>query len=93
MVFTRLACGFAVGIAVPFMVKDMVYMTIANAFLRPHMKYRIEKERLDPNKAVTTNMLDSYIKDVIGSFLLFFLAIGPVVYDQYFKKASTIEQN
>ena len=30
-------------------------------------------------------MLDSYIKDVVGSFLLFFIAIGPVVYQTYFK--------
>lgn len=32
-------------------------------------------------------MLDSYVKDVFGSFLLFFIAIGPVVYECYFKKA------
>lgn len=92
MVFTRLAAGFVVGLTVPFMVKDMVYMTIANAFLRPHLKFRIEKEKQDPGKAVTTQMLDSYLKDIVGSFLLFFVAIGPVVYDQYFKKESTLSQ-
>lgn len=86
MVFVRLGLGIFVGVAVPFMVKDMVYMTIANSFLRPHLKYRIERERLHKDKAVTTGMLDSYVKDVVGSFLLFFVAIGPVVYECYFKK-------
>lgn len=45
---------------------------------------------MDKGKAVTTQMLDSYIKDIIGSFLLFFVAIGPVVYDQYIKKDSAL---
>ncbi len=31
-------------------------------------------------------MLDSYVKDVVGSFLLFWVAIGPIVYEAYFKK-------
>ena len=87
MVFYRLGFGFCCGLAIPFMVKDMVYMTIANSFLRPHLKYRIEKEQLSKDKAVSVHMLDSYVKDVIGSFLLFFVAIGPVVYECYFKKA------
>ena len=86
MVFTRLGFGFLVGVGIPYMVNDMVYMTIANSFLRPHLKYMIDRERISKDKAVTTQMLDAYVKDVVGSFFLFFIAIGPVVYDSYFKK-------
>lgn len=86
MVFVRIGMGVFVGFAVPFMVKDMVYMTIANSFLRPHLRFRIERDLMQKDKAVSTTMLDSYLKDVIGSFLLFFVAIGPVVYECYFKK-------
>jgi hypothetical protein len=86
MVFLRLGMGFVVGCAVPFLVNDMIYMTIANSFLRPHLKFRIERERLHKDQAVPTAMLDSYLKDVIGSFLLFFAAIGPVIYESIIKK-------
>jgi hypothetical protein len=86
MVFYRLGFGFFAGLAIPFMVKDMVYMTIANSFLRPHLKFRIERDQLSKDKATSVQMLDSYVKDVIGSFFLFFIAIGPVVYESYFKK-------
>jgi hypothetical protein len=57
--------GFVVGCAVPFLVNDMIYMTIANSFLRPHLKFRIERERLHKDQAVPTAMLDSYLKDAI----------------------------
>lgn len=80
MVFYKLGLGFVAGITVPFLVSHNIYMTIANAFLRPHMQYRIEKEKLKKDLAVPTTMLDSYVKDVVGSFLLFFVVIGPVVY-------------
>ena len=86
MVFVRLGLGIFAGIAIPFMVKDMVYMTIANSFLRPHLRYIIERERIHKDRAVSTSLLDSYLKDVFGSFLLFFVAIGPVVYECYFKR-------
>ena len=86
MVFVRLGLGLFAGVAIPFLVKDMVYMTIANSFLRPHLRYIIERERIHKDRAVSTNLLDSYLKDVFGSFLLFFVAIGPVVYECYFKR-------
>lgn len=86
MVFLKLGLGLCTGIAVPFLVNEMTYMTIANSFLRPHLKYRIEREKLHKDKAVSTQMLDSYVKDVVGSFFLFFVAIGPVIYYSYFKK-------
>lgn len=92
MVFVRLGLGLFAGIAIPYMVKDMVYMTIANSFLRPHLRYIIERERINKNKAVSTALLDSYLKDVFGSFLLFFVAIGPVVYECYFKKVPVEEK-
>jgi len=84
MVFYRLAAGFAFGVTLPFLVKDLVYMTISNAFLRPHLKYRLERERLDKDRAVSTKMLDNYVRDVFGSFLVFWIIIGPVVYQAYF---------
>ena len=31
-------------------------------------------------------MLDGYIKDVFGSFVIFFIIIGPVLYETYVKK-------
>lgn len=68
------------------MVDHTVYMTIANSFLRPHLKYRIEKEKLQKDRAIPVSMLDAYIKDMVGSFLLFWVVIGPVVYQTYFKK-------
>lgn len=86
MVFTRIGLGIMVGIAVPFMVNEMVYLTIANSFLRPHLRYRIERSKLKEELAVPTRLLDSYIKDVVGSFFLFFIAIGPVVYYTVIKK-------
>lgn len=88
MVFLRLGLGFVVGVAVPFVVNDMVYMTIANSFLRPHLRYMVEREKLKKEQAVPTVLLDSYVKDVVGSFFLFFIAIGPVVYQSYFKKVT-----
>ncbi len=92
MVFYRLGTGFICGLAIPYMVNDLVYMTISNSFLRPHLKYRIDKEGLSKDHAVNLNMLDSYIKDVIGSFLLFWIAIGPVVYESCIKKNQAVEE-
>jgi hypothetical protein len=86
MVFYRLGAGFLVGLSLPFMVKDLVYMTISNAFLRPHLKFRMERERLDKDRAVSTKMLDNYLKDTVGSFLIFWFVIGPVLYDAYIRK-------
>lgn len=43
----------------------------------------MDREALDKNKAVSTQMLDSYLKDVVGSFLLFFIVIGPVTYQSW----------
>lgn len=31
-------------------------------------------------------MLDAYVKDVIGSFFLFVVSIGPIIYLTYIKK-------
>ena len=42
--------------------------------------------------ALDTNLLDSYVKDTIGSFLMFFMVIGPVAYDVYFKKGDADEE-
>ena len=92
MVFYRLGAGLICGLTLPFMVKDLVYMTLSNAFLRPHLKYRIEKERLHKDQAVSTRMLDSYLKDVCGSFIIVWAAIGPVVYEAYFRKSENSQE-
>jgi hypothetical protein len=86
MVFLRWGLGFAAGCSIPFFVNDMIYMTIANSFLRPHLKYQIDREKMKKDQAVSPAMLDAYVKDVLGSFLLFFIAIGPVVYESVFKR-------
>ena len=86
MVFTRLGAGFICGCAIPYFVNETVYMTIANSFLRPHLKFIIDREKLKKDIAVPPHMIDAYIKDVIGSFLMFFIVIGPVVWDSVIKK-------
>ena len=86
MVFFRLGLGLVTGITIPMIVHHNVYMTIANSFLRPHLRFQIEQAKLTKDHATQTETLDSYIKDVVGSFLLFFVAIGPVVYYTHFKK-------
>ena len=92
MVFYRLGAGLIFGVTLPFMVKDLVYMTLSNAFLRPHLKFRIERERLHKDQAVSTRMLDSYLKDIFGSFVIFWAALGPVVYEAYFRKTEMTQQ-
>ena len=92
MVFYRLGAGLIFGVTLPFMVKDLVYMTLSNAFLRPHLKFRIERERLHKDQAVSTRMLDSYLKDIFGSFVIFWAALGPVVYEAYFRKSEMTQQ-
>ena len=92
MVFYKLGLGFAAGVTLPFLVSHNIYMTIANDFLRPHMQYRIEKEKLKKDVAVPTTMLDSYVKDVVGSFLLFFVVIGPVVYRELRGEREAVER-
>ena len=92
MVFYHLGAGLICGLTLPFMVKDLVYMTLSNAFLRPHLKFRIERERMHKDQAVSTRMLDSYLKDIFGSFLIFWAAIGPVIYEAHFKKSEMSQQ-
>lgn len=85
MVFTRLGLGLVAGVTIPLVVSEPIYMTLANSFLRPHLKFQIEKDKLSKDHAIPTEMLDAYIKDIIGSFFLFFLAIGPMIYTTYIK--------
>ena len=84
MVFLRLGLGFVTGLTIPLLVHDNIYLTIASSFLRPHLRFRIEQSKLTKAHATQTETLDTYLKDVVGSFLLFFVAIGPVVYYTYF---------
>lgn len=57
---------------------------MANAFVRPHLRLKMYLDNKHKDLALNTNFLDSYIKDVIGSFFVFFIAIGPTVYRAYF---------
>lgn len=36
-------------------------------------------------------LLDSYVKDVAGSFLIFWICIGPIIYKTYIKKENIRE--
>lgn len=68
-------------------------MLIANSFLRPHLAYNIKREKMDKYKAVSTQMLDDYFKDVFRSFLLFFILIGPTMKQELFPKKEETETN
>lgn len=46
MVFNQLIAGCLVGMTIPHLVHQDVYMLIASSFLRPHLRFRIEKSRL-----------------------------------------------
>ena len=86
MVFIQLGLGLCTGIAFPMWCHENIYLTLATSFLRPHLKYRMEKDKCHEDLALSTHHLDCYVRDVIGSFGLFFAVIGPVCYTTYFKK-------
>ena len=83
MVFVRLGLGFLTGVTISMNAHEYVYMTIATSFVRPHWRYFKLKNRLSKDHALDVNLLDSYVKDTIGSFVLFWFLIGPVVYKAY----------
>jgi hypothetical protein len=69
-------------------------MTIASCFVRPHWRYqRLKKQYYTKDHALDTNLLDSYLKDVVSSFVLFWLVIGPVCYKTYIKKEEVSPHN
>ena len=84
MVFVRFAAGLTVGLTLPLMCHENVYLLIATSFLRPHLKYRMEAASRHKDIAISTDSLDSYLIDVAKSFVLFFILIGPVVYKTHY---------
>ena len=45
-----------------------------------------QNEHLTKDHAVDLGLLDSYVKDVASSFVLFWVCIGPIIYKTYFQK-------
>ena len=87
MVFNRLGAGFITGMFITCNAHEYVYMTIASCFVRPHWRFqKLKKERISKEMAVPTELLDSYVKDVLGSFALFWVIIIPVFYKAYISK-------
>ena len=87
MVFYQLGLGFATGIAISMYAKEEVYITIATCHYMPHYKYRQAKKKyISQYQAINTDMIETYFKDVVSSYLLFWLAIGPIAYRHYFKQ-------
>ena len=87
MVFLRIGAGFVSGALIAHNSHENVYMSIANCFVRPHWRYRkLQNEYLTKDHAVDLNLLDSYVKDVTSSFVLFWVCIGPIIYKTYFVK-------
>ena len=93
MVFFKLGTGLLVGMTIPFFCNDLIYYTIANSFLRPHLKYQLHKEKMSKNLAPSQENLDTYFIDVVGSFFLFFIVIGPIVYQSMVQKDGNEEKN
>ena len=86
MVFVRLGLGFVTGISIAMNSHEYVYMTIASCFVRPHWRFfRLKKQNYSKEQALDVALLDSYVRDTVGSFFLFWLLIGPVVYKAYFQ--------
>ena len=52
MVFIRLGAGFLVGITIPYVCHENIYLTIASSLLHPHIKYHMYKKEKDPKLAV-----------------------------------------
>ena len=90
MGFGMFFLGIGCGVTLPFVVHKNLSKAMAVCFLQPNMKYRIEKERRDPNLAIDTARVDAYILDVGKSTLLFFILLGPVLYRTYYLKEGLI---
>lgn len=86
MVFIGLGLGFAAGLTLPFLLPYELYMFTSANLLRPHLDYREKRSKLPKDYAVTTRMLDNYLKDFFKSTLFFIIFIGPASYKVLIKK-------
>ena len=91
MGFGRLVLGFTTGIALPYMVHDNLYYAIATCFYLPHLTFAKKKAKLAKQQAIPLELLDSYLKDVGKSFLLFWLLLGPTLYKTYYTKENILD--
>ena len=67
-------------------------MFMASSLLRPHLAFRIQRSKMDKDAALTNEMLDSYLKDVLKSTLFFFFACPIMVYKIYIKKEEVFQE-
>ena len=88
MVFAQLSLGFVTGITIVMNSHEYIYMTISGSFVRPHWRYwKLRSENYCKNThAHDLTLLDSYLKDTVSSFFLFFVLIGPACYRAYYDK-------
>ena len=86
MVFGQFLFGLGCGITLPFMVHKNIYEAMVFSFYWPHLRYRQEKTKRDPNLAIPVESLDRYVLDVGKSTLLFFALLGPIIYRTYWAK-------
>lgn len=83
MVFTRLGFGFICGVAYPMYCHEQIYILLATSFMRPHLKWRMDKDALPENGAITNEMLDAYVKDLVTSTIFFFMT-APMIFKRVY---------
>ena len=93
MVFVRFFAGLTTGIILPMVVHENVHYCLASCFLEPHLKYQYVKEKRGPHLAIPVHELDTYFKSIITNFGLFFVIIGPTLYQTYVKKQNILTEN
>ena len=54
MVFYGLAAGVVFGITFPMTCNEDIYLLLASSFLRPHLKWRIERAKQHKDLAIST---------------------------------------
>ena len=84
MVFTRIGLGFITGVTISMNCHENIYMFIQTCFVRPHWRFnRIRSQEYTKDHALDVNLLDSYVKDTLGSFALFWVMLIPMCYKTY----------
>ena len=87
MVFNRLALGFTSGVFFSMACNDNVYLVTSALLVRPHVRYMsYKKEHMTKNEGTNMTLVEHYMRDVLSSFVIFWISIGPVLYKTYVKK-------
>lgn len=84
MVFYQLAFGMTVGMTTALSVKPIVYYTIADHLYYPHKRFYRFKKAKNKMDVTTPEEWEAYAVDVLKSFAMFWLVIGPVIQLAYF---------